>query len=129
MCAGPERPATARFSWRLSGEPCGYARASPARRQPDVVEELYMQLVDKKRTKGGSVMRGLGAALLLMLPVMVFGAPSRPPPNKGDVSWLMGAPVLVLLKTIPGLALFYGGMVRGKNVLSQLMLVLIIFCS
>jgi Amt family ammonium transporter len=86
-----------------------------------------MQL-DKKRTKGGSVMRGLGAALLLMLPVMVFGADTPPPPNKGDVSWLMTATVLVILMTIPGLALFYGGMVRGKNVLSLLMQVMIIFC-
>ncbi len=90
-----------------------------------------MQL-DKKRTKGGSVMRGLGAALLLMLPVLVFGqeaaAAAPPPPNKGDVSWLMTATVLVILMTIPGLALFYGGMVRSKNVLSLLMQVMIIFC-
>src|SRR3954463_3513714 len=86
-----------------------------------------MQL-DKKRTKGGSVMRGLGAALLLMLPVMVFGADTPPAPNKGDVSWLMTATVLVILMTIPGLALFYGGMVRSKNVLSLLMQVMIVFC-
>ena len=89
-----------------------------------------MQL-DKKRTKGGSVMRGLGAALLLMLPVMVFGqdaAAAPVPANKGDVSWLMTSTVLVILMTIPGLALFYGGMVRSKNVLSLLMQVMIIFC-
>src|SRR6476659_5796811 len=87
-----------------------------------------MQIEDKKRTKGGSVMRGLGAALLLMLPVLVFGADAPPPPNKGDVSWLMTATILVILMTIPGLALFYGGMVRSKNVLSLLMQVMIIFC-
>ena len=85
--------------------------------------------IDKKRTKGGSLMRGLGAALLLMLPVLVFAdAAPPPPPNKGDVSWLMTATVLVILMTIPGLALFYGGMVRSKNVLSLLMQVMIIFC-
>jgi Amt family ammonium transporter len=83
---------------------------------------------DKKRTKGSSVMRGLGAALLLMLPVLVFGADAPPPPNKGDVSWLITATVLVILMTIPGLALFYGGMVRSKNVLSLLMQVFIVFC-
>ena len=83
---------------------------------------------DKKRTKGGSVMRGLGAALLMMLPVLVFGQDAPPPPDKGDVSWLMTATVLVILMTIPGLALFYGGMVRSKNVLSLLMQVMIIFC-
>ena len=41
---------------------------------------------DKKRTKGGSVMRGLGAALLLMLPALVFADAAPPTPNKGDVS-------------------------------------------
>ena len=83
---------------------------------------------DKKRTKGVSVMRSLGAALLLMLPALVFAQDAPPPPNKGDVSWLMTSTVLVILMTIPGLALFYGGMVRNKNVLSLLMQVLIIFC-
>jgi Amt family ammonium transporter len=76
-------------------------------------------------------MRGLGAALLLMLPVLVFGqeaAAAPTPPNKGDVSWLMTSTVLVILMTIPGLALFYGGMVRSKNVLSLLMQVMIVFC-
>src|SRR5215467_6895033 len=89
-----------------------------------------MQIEERKRTKGGSVMRGLGAALLLMLPVLVFGqeAAAPPPPNKGDVSWLMTSTVLVILMTIPGLALFYGGMVRSKNVLSLLMQVFIISC-
>jgi len=86
-----------------------------------------MQL-DKKRTKGGSVMRGLGAALLLMLPALVFADAAPPVPNKGDTSWLMTSTVLVILMTIPGLALFYGGMVRSKNVLSLLMQVFIIFC-
>ena len=83
---------------------------------------------DKKRTKGVSVMRSLGAALLLMLPALVFAQDAPPPPNKGDVSWLMTSTVLVILMTIPGLALFYGGMVRNKNVLSVLMQVFITFC-
>src|SRR6187431_3646393 len=83
---------------------------------------------DKHITKGSCVMRGLGAALLMMLPAMVFAQDAPPPPNKGDVSWLMTATVLVILMTIPGLALFYGGMVRSKNVLSLLMQVMIIFC-
>jgi Amt family ammonium transporter len=83
---------------------------------------------DKKRTKGSSVMRGLGAALLMMLPVLVFAQDAPPPPDKGDISWLMTSTMLVILMTIPGLALFYGGMVRSKNVLSLLMQVMIIFC-
>jgi Amt family ammonium transporter len=83
---------------------------------------------DKKRTKGVSLARGLGAAALMLLPMMVFAQDAPPPPNKGDISWLMTSTVLVILMTIPGLALFYGGMVRGKNVLSVLMQVMIIFC-
>jgi len=83
---------------------------------------------DKKRTKGSSLMRGLGAALLMMLPALVFAADAPPPPNKGDTAWLMTSTVLVILMTVPGLALFYGGMVRSKNVLSLLMQVMIIFC-
>jgi Amt family ammonium transporter len=46
--------------------------------------------------------------------------------NKGDVSWMMTSTVLVLLMTVPGLALFYGGLVRAKNMLSILMQVLTI---
>src|SRR3954470_10982614 len=40
--------------------------------------------------------------------------------NKGDNAWMMTSTVLVLLMTIPGLALFYGGLVRPKNMLSVL---------
>jgi Amt family ammonium transporter len=83
---------------------------------------------DKKRTKGSSVMRSLGAVLLMMLPALVFAADGPVPPNKGDTAWVMTSTVLVILMTIPGLALFYGGMVRSKNVLSLLMQVMIIFC-
>ncbi len=47
--------------------------------------------------------------------------------NKGDMSWMIVATVLVILMVIPGLALFYGGMVRAKNMLSILMQVFVIF--
>ncbi len=47
--------------------------------------------------------------------------------NKGDTAWMIVATVLVILMVIPGLALFYGGMVRAKNMLSVLMQVFIIF--
>ncbi|MDR3375289.1 MAG: ammonium transporter [Ancalomicrobiaceae bacterium] len=46
-------------------------------------------------------------------------APPAPPvPNKGDVAWMLISTALVLLMTVPGLAMFYGGLVRAKNVLS-----------
>jgi ammonium transporter, Amt family len=54
--------------------------------------------------------------------------PAPPAPNKGDVAWMMTASVLVLLMTVPGLALFYGGLVRTKNMLSMLMQVFFVVC-
>ena len=48
--------------------------------------------------------------------------------DKGDVAWMMTSAVLVLFMTIPGLALFYGGLVRSKNMLSVLMQTTLIAC-
>ena len=48
-------------------------------------------------------------------------------PNKGDNAWVMMSAALVILMSIPGLALFYGGLVRSKNMLSVLMQVFTIF--
>jgi Amt family ammonium transporter len=49
--------------------------------------------------------------------------------DKGDVSWMMISSVLVLFMTLPGLALFYGGLVRSKNMLSVLMQTTLIACA
>ncbi|MBC8129022.1 MAG: ammonium transporter, partial [Rhizobiaceae bacterium] len=48
-------------------------------------------------------------------------AAAAPIPDKGDTTWLLVSSALVLLMTVPGLALFYGGLVRAKNMLSVLM--------
>ena len=48
-------------------------------------------------------------------------------PNKGDTSWMMVSTLLVLMMAVPGLALFYGGLVRSKNMLSVLMQVMVTF--
>ncbi len=53
-------------------------------------------------------------------------AAPAPVPNKGDTAWMIVATVLVILMTIPGLALFYGGLVRSKNMLSVLMQVFVV---
>ena len=50
-----------------------------------------------------------------------------PVPNKGDTTWMMLSTLLVIMMTIPGLALFYGGLVRSKNMLSVLMQVMVTF--
>jgi ammonium transporter, Amt family len=52
-------------------------------------------------------------------------APAAPTPEKGDTAWMLVSAILVLLMTIPGLALFYGGLVRSKNMLSVLSQVLV----
>ena len=51
---------------------------------------------------------------------------AAPVPNKGDTAWMTVATLLVILMTIPGLALFYGGLVRSKNMLSVLMQVFVV---
>ncbi|HPF26492.1 MAG TPA: ammonium transporter [Steroidobacteraceae bacterium] len=66
------------------------------------------------------------AFVLLALPAVSLA--DTPTLDKGDTGWIMTCTVLVILMTIPGLALFYGGMVRSKNVLSVLMQVFVTFC-
>src|SRR3989344_1494587 len=55
-------------------------------------------------------------------------AAPAPVPNKGDTAWMIVATVLVLMMCVPGLGLFYGGMVRNKNMLSVLMQTFMITC-
>ncbi|HSI56060.1 MAG TPA: ammonium transporter [Ideonella sp.] len=54
-------------------------------------------------------------------------AAPAPVPNKGDTAWMMLSTLLVIMMTVPGLALFYGGLVRSKNMLSVLMQVMVTF--
>ncbi|MEP6739961.1 MAG: ammonium transporter [Caldimonas sp.] len=54
-------------------------------------------------------------------------AASAPVPNKGDVAWMIVATALVIMMSVPALALFYGGLVRSKNMLSVLMQVFVTF--
>jgi Amt family ammonium transporter len=80
----------------------------------------------------------LSAALLAGLPAWAQEATAEateavaetaaPVMDKGDVSWMMISSVLVLFMTVPGLALFYGGLVRSKNMLSILMQTTVIAC-
>ena len=84
---------------------------------------------------------GLGLALLGAMPAFANAAaavaaeaapaaftPTAEMVNKGDVAWMLVASALVLLMSVPALALFYGGLVRTKNMLSVLMQVLTIVC-
>ena len=64
------------------------------------------------------------AALIGLAPSLVLAEEL----NVGDTAWILTSTVLVLFMTIPGLALFYGGLVRSKNVLSVLMQCFAITC-
>jgi Amt family ammonium transporter len=73
------------------------------------------------------------AAPAAAAPVAAAAAPAEaapaaaPTPQKGDTAWMFVATLLVIMMTIPGLALFYGGLVRSKNMLSVLLQVFMIF--
>ncbi len=72
--------------------------------------------------------------MAFMLPIVLAASPAfadDPAPPKvdsGDTAWMLASTALVLMMTIPGLALFYGGMVRKKNILATLMQSFIICC-
>jgi Amt family ammonium transporter len=87
------------------------------------MRDIAMTLSDFSRRKAGLL--GLGAVLAGLLPA--GSAQAAATINKGDTTWMLIATILVILMTIPGLALFYGGLVRSKNVLSVLTQVFICF--
>ncbi len=70
----------------------------------------------------------LGATAALALSTIPAAAADALVPNKGDTAWMLISSTLVLLMTVPGLALFYGGLVRTKNMLSILMQVFYCVC-
>ena len=78
-------------------------------------------------TQGNMMKKAMGIgglfALLGSLPAMAQDTAAEVAPiiDKGDVTWMMTASALVLFMTVPGLALFYGGLVRSKNMLSVMM--------
>jgi len=68
------------------------------------------------------------AAVIALLPSLGFAQDAEPTLNPGDTAWMLTSTALVLLMTIPGLALFYGGMVRKQNVLAIMMQSFAICC-
>lgn len=68
-----------------------------------------------------SLATGVGAAGAALLPTLVWAAEEKPKLDTGDTAWMLTSTALVLMMTVPGLALFYGGMVRKKNVLATVM--------
>jgi ammonium transporter, Amt family len=73
-----------------------------------------------------TIRRMTGVALAALGPTLAWAA-DAPVPNKGDTAWMLTSTALVLLMSVPALALFYGGLVRTKNMLSVLMQVFVGF--
>ncbi|MEO6080179.1 MAG: ammonium transporter [Steroidobacteraceae bacterium] len=69
----------------------------------------------------------LAMTLAALVPIVAMAADAPPVPNKGDTSWMLTSTALVLLMSVPALGLFYGGLVRTKNMLSVLMQVFVGF--
>ena len=95
-----------------------------------------MKTLSKTLSDARRPILGLGSLILLVMaaihPVLAQEVAAAAPAvvatvDKGDVAWMLTSTLLVLLMTVPGLALFYGGMVRSKNVLSVLIQVMVIF--
>jgi ammonium transporter, Amt family len=82
----------------------------------------------KLRSIVAAGLRGAALTLLLDPALAQTAAPHAPTPNKGDTAWMLIATCLVLMMSVPGLALFYGGLVRTKNMLSLLTQVFAIVC-
>ncbi len=72
--------------------------------------------------------RGAAIALMALLPPQAAQAASGPAAVAGNTAWVLSASALVLFMTLPGLALFYGGLVRSRNLLSVLMHCFVICC-
>src|SRR3984957_11433068 len=72
------------------------------------------------------IRRLTGLALGALGPAIACAA-DAPVPNKGDTAWMLTSTALVLLMSVPALGLFYGGLVRTKNMLSVLMQVFVGF--
>ncbi len=93
---------------------------------PAVAEAVVMST-----EAASAVAEAMAPALVPVEAMAAAEAPAEaapvPVPNKGDTAWMMVSTLLVIMMSIPGLALFYGGLVRSKNMLSVLMQVFVTF--
>src|SRR6185369_480128 len=80
-----------------------------------ILPQPYKRSIMKVRTSLGILLA------LLLLPVSAMAADAAPAIDRGDTAWMLTSTALVLMMTIPGLALFYGGLVRKQNMLAVAM--------
>ncbi len=98
----------------------------PSPGAPRAAEPIDLAAPRRRATGPRAALRAaaLIAALSILAPAL---AQAAPPPNKGDMAWMLTSTALVLFMSVPALALFYGGLVRTKNMLSVLMQVFVGF--
>ena len=82
---------------------------------------------DKPAEKAAEPAAAAATATPASAPAAAPAAAAKPTTNKGDIAWMLISTALVLMMSVPALALFYGGMVRAKNMLSVLMQVFVVF--
>lgn len=96
-------------------------------------EGRVMLVKPEERMQAGNPEEARSVSLTLLASAAPAAAPAKaeeapkPTVNKGDTAFMYTATIMVILMTIPGLALFYGGLVRSKNMLSVLMQVFVVF--
>ena len=94
----------------------GESGPTPCSHNPSAEEENNMIYADQ-----GAFRRPDASGLLGLLPTLAMAEDAAPALNSGDTAWMLTSTALVLFMTIPGLALFYAGMVRSKNMLGVMM--------
>src|ERR1043165_1135484 len=130
----PARSATEKSSSRRSSRLCVSApakrmvtRSRPCKRPKHVQKGTEMMRLETLKKAGLATFASLGALAMTAGAAFAADAP-KDPLNSGDTAWMITSSALVLMMTIPGLGLFYGGMVRKKNVLATLMQSFAITC-
>ena len=83
---------------------------------------------EQLKKAGLGLVAGFGTLALTAGVALAQAPAAAPTPDKGDTAWMLVSTILVLLMIVPGLALFYGGLVRAKNMLSVLTQTLVITC-
>jgi Amt family ammonium transporter len=103
--------------------------AAPAEASVPAVEvAIEVDVVAETPEAAEAVVEAVEAAVEEAVAEEAVVEEAAPVPDKGDTAWMMVCTLLVILMIVPGVALFYGGLVRSKNMLSVLTQVLAIFC-
>src|SRR5919107_4084418 len=111
----PDRSATARSSSPQSSRRCASAPAKPTPTHSNQAEPGGFTMI-KAFSRATAAIAAVAASLWTT--PLYAQAPAKI--DGGDTAWMIAATALVLMMTIPGLALFYSGMVRKKNVLATM---------